>query len=147
VRVTGTYRITATPQQVFRALTDPAILQTCIPGCERLTQTAAGTYEAELRLGIGPFKGEYRGTAQVTDAREGEALVLRVDGKGAGGFVRGEARLRLAGTDGGTDVTCEADGQVGGVVAAVGSRLVGATAKQMMDTFFRQLALELTRAV
>jgi carbon monoxide dehydrogenase subunit G len=41
-------------------------------------------------------------------------------------------------------VACTADVQVGGVIAAVGSRLVEAGARKMADDFFKQLTIALT---
>ena len=38
-----------------------------------------------------------------------------------------------------TEVHCDADAQVGGMIAALGSRLIQPAAKKMMDDFFRKL--------
>ena len=45
---------------------------------------------------------------------------------------------------GGTRVACESDVQVGGLIAAVGSRLVEAAAKKLADDFFKELSIALT---
>ncbi|MGH9382829.1 MAG: SRPBCC domain-containing protein [Vicinamibacterales bacterium] len=42
-----------------------------------------------------------------------------------------------------TRAVCDADVQVGGVIAAVGSRLVEAAAKKLADDFFARLSDEL----
>ncbi|HEY6214083.1 MAG TPA: carbon monoxide dehydrogenase subunit G [Vicinamibacterales bacterium] len=132
--------------RVFAALIDPAVLQRCIPGCESLVETAPDAYAATLKVGVAGMKGTYTGSARITDKRPPEALTLSVDGKGGPGFVRGTAVLALtpeAGTA--TRVACDADVQVGGLIAAVGSRLVEAAARKMADDFFKQLAVEIAR--
>ena len=43
----------AARERVYRDLTDPVVLQRCIPGCERLEETGAHTYAATLRTGVG----------------------------------------------------------------------------------------------
>ena len=43
-----------------------------------------------------------------------------------------------------TRIACEADVQVGGLIAAVGSRLVEAAAKKLADDFFKELSVQLT---
>ncbi len=145
MRLSATYRVPAPRERVFEALIDPAILQTCIEGCERLTETAPHTYDAQIRLGVGPLKGRYDGRARLRDLQPHESFLLHVEGKGGPGFVSGEAKMTLTAVDGQTDVACDVLGQVGGVIAAVGSRLIDAVAKQMLDRFFRALTNELTR--
>ncbi|CAN5895295.1 hypothetical protein BH24ACI4_BH24ACI4_27480 [soil metagenome] len=146
MKLTGTYRIPGVRERVFSALTDPAILCRCIDGCEELTRVGEQTYEARIRLGIGVLKGVYTGRAELRDLRPPETLALRIDGKGAGGFVSGEATMRLLEVEGETDVVCEGQGQVGGVIAAVGSRLMEPAAKQLLNRFFRALAGEVGAA-
>jgi carbon monoxide dehydrogenase subunit G len=48
--------------------------------------------------------------------------------------------LKLSAAEGGTDVAYEGDVQVGGTMAAVGQRLIDASAKMMIKRFFEKLA-------
>jgi uncharacterized protein len=129
--------------RVFAALVDPKILCRSIPGCEELTATGADTYAARLKVGVAGLKGSYNGTATIRDKQPPERLTLTFEGRGAPGFVRGSAAIALTEASDGTDVGCEADVQVGGLIAAVGSRLVEATGKKLADDFFRQLSEQL----
>ena len=64
---------------------------------------------------------------------------MLVDGSGKAGFVKGEARIELAAADGATNETVvlvSGDGQVGGLMARVGQRLLGSVSQMMMDRFF-----------
>lgn len=140
MKLTGTYHLPAPRDRVFAALVDPDVLQRCIDGAERLVRTADDQYDVHLRLGIGAIKGSYVGTARLADQQPPERFTLHVEGKGAPGFVRGSARIQLKVEDAGTEAVCDADGQVGGLMAAVGSRLLEATARKLMDRFFERLA-------
>ena len=53
--------------------------------------------------------------------------------------MKGEGLLKLAPAGEGTEVTYEGDVQVGGTIAAVGQRLIDATAKMMIKRFFDKL--------
>lgn len=142
ITLTDSYRIAAPRERVYAALRNADILRRCIEGCEQLTEVEPGVYDAQLRLGLGAIRGRYTGRARVTDEQPPEALTLAVEGKGAGGHVRGEGRLQLIDAAGETEVKCEASGQAGGALAAVGSRLIQAAAAHLMAQFFATLATE-----
>ena len=144
MKLTATYQIPAPRARVFAALTDPAVLQRIIEGCESFVKREDGVYEARLKVGIGSIKGTYTGHVRMQDVNPPESYTLLVDGRGTPGFVKGSASIRLKDHEGGTELTSDADAQVGGVIAAVGSRLIEAAARQMMDRFFANLARELS---
>ena len=145
MKLAGTYQIAAPRDRVFAAMTDPAVLQQCIEGCESLTLKEDGSYEARIRVGVGAVKGVFTGTARLSDLKPPESFTLAVSGRGTPGFVDGTARMRLT-TDGtATTVTSDADVTVGGLIAAVGSRLIEVTAKRMMDRFFERLGEQVGR--
>jgi uncharacterized protein len=146
VKLAVTCRVPAERSRVFAGLVDPEVLRRSIPGCEELIATGQDAYAAKLRVGVAGLKGSYGGTAQIRDKTPPESLTLTFEGKGGPGFVRGSAAMRLTSDGDATDIACDADVQVGGLIAAVGSRLVEATAKKLADDFFRQLAAELARS-
>ena len=140
MRLSLSYLIPAGRERVFDALVDPAVLQRCIPGCESLTSLGPDAYEATLKVGVAGLKGTYTGRASITNKTRPDALTLGFDGKGGPGFVRGASSIVLAEEGGGTRVACDADVQVGGLIAAVGSRLVEATARKLGADFFGGLS-------
>jgi carbon monoxide dehydrogenase subunit G len=142
MKLSGSYKIPSARGRVFAALTDPAVLQRSIDGCESLTLQEDGSYEARLRVGLGAIKSSYTGTARLSDVNAPESYTLAVSGRGTPGFVNGTARMQLTSGENGTTVSCDADVSVGGVIAAVGSRLIEVAAKRMIDRFFERLAEE-----
>ena len=147
MKLEGTQELDAPRERVYQCLISPEVLQRCIPGCERLEQTAENTFAATIRTGVGSIKGVFNGTARLDDMREPEHLRLVVDGKGAPGFLKGSGDLDLVPTETGTKVTYTADVQVGGTIASVGQRMIQGTAKMMATQFFTSLAAEAKTAV
>jgi uncharacterized protein len=143
MKLTLASAIPASRDRVFAALIDPVILQRCIPGCEKLTAVGPDAFEATLKIGVAGLKGTYAGKAAIRDAQPPESLTLSFEGKGGPGFVRGSAAIVLAPDGDATRIACDADVQVGGLIAAIGSRLVDAAAKKLADDFFKQLSAEL----
>jgi len=132
------------PVELYEGLVDPAVLQRCIDGCEKMEKTGEDAYAVQLKVGVAGMKGTYAGKVQITEKRPPEALTLAIDGKGPPGFVKATARLMLASSGDRTQLTGEADATVGGLIAAIGSRLIDAVAKKMMGEFFTRLEAEIT---
>ena len=138
MKLTGTYTLAAPRDKVFAAVTDPAVLQRVIDGCEKMVKTGEDSYDAHLKIGVAGLKGSYVGKVELKDLKSPESYTLAIEGKGGPGFVKGEAKVQLADKGTSTEVRCEAEAQVGGMIAALGSRLIEPAAKKMMDDFFRK---------
>jgi hypothetical protein len=142
VKLAGTYTLAAPRDKVFAAITDPAVLQRCIDGCEKMVRTGTDSYDAHLKIGLAGMKGSYIGKIQIKDLKAPESYTLIIEGKGGPGFVKGTAKVELIDRAGQTELRCEADAQVGGLIAAIGSRLIEAAAKKMMNEFFREFGTQ-----
>ena len=146
MKLSATYLIAAPRDKVFTALIDPNVLQRCIDVCERMVKTSAESCDAHLKIGVAGFKGNYIGKLQFKEQEPPESFTLIIEVKAGPGFVKGTAFIQLAERVGETELRCDADAQVGGLIAALGSRLIETAAKRMMDEFFRKFG-ELTKAV
>ena len=140
MKIQGTHTIAAAPEQVFAALTDPAMLQRSIPGCERMEKTGEDEYNAHLKIGVAAIKGNYVGKVRLSDKQPPHKFTLHLEGKGGPGFVKGTASIDLAPEGAVTKLTYAADVQVGGLIAAVGSRVIEATAKKLSEEFFQKFS-------
>jgi carbon monoxide dehydrogenase subunit G len=141
----GTHHFSAPRDRVWAAFTDPAVLARATPGCERLVPIGPDEFEATLSVGVAAVKGTYQGKLALLDKKPLEGYTLRVEGSGRPGFVKGEGRLTLTDEDGGTRVTIKGEAQVGGVIAAVGQRLIGAASRMLMEQFFSALEAEIAK--
>jgi carbon monoxide dehydrogenase subunit G len=144
MKVQATYEYKTPPEKVFTALIDPAVLQKCIEGCEQMEKTGEDSYDAKLRIGVAGVKGKYAGKVRISEKKPPESFTLQAEGNGAPGWVKGTAKIRIAPKDDGSELHCEADGQVGGLIAAVGSRLIEAAGKKMLQDFLRKLGEQLS---
>lgn len=142
MKIEGTHRLSASRDRVFDALTNPSVLQKCIPGCEHLEKTAENQYKAALAVGVGPIKGKFSATVSLHDLRRPERYGLSVDGTGQPGFVKGSGQLEFREEGEGTAVTYSGDVNVGGLLASVGQRMIQATANLMIGRFFSALENE-----
>jgi carbon monoxide dehydrogenase subunit G len=139
----GTHHFSAPRDRVWAAFSDPAVLARATPGCERLDPVGPDEFEATLSVGLAAVKGVYQGKLVMLDKKPLEGYTLRVEGSGRPGFVKGEGRLTMTEENGGTRVTIKGEAQVGGVIAAVGQRLLGAASRMLMEQFFSALEAEI----
>lgn len=139
----ATYTFPASPAVVWRLLIDPEVVASCLPGCDRLEPLGDNRYRAELTLTVAAVSGHYTAIVAIVDQEPPRSYRMMVDGSGKAGFVKGDAMVELAGQGDSTLVTVAGHGQVGGLIARVGQRLLGSVSKMMMDRFFACLQTKL----
>ncbi len=135
--LSGEYRISADREAVWRALNDPEVLKQCIPGCEELEKVSDTEFTAKVTSKVGPVRAKFSGKVTLSELDPPKSYKISGEGQGgAAGFARGSATVSLE-VDG--DVTVlryNADAQVGGKLAQIGSRLIAGTARKLADEFF-----------
>ena len=142
----GSHHFKAPRDRVWALFNDPGVLARATPGCERLEPVGPDEFEATLSVGVAAVKGDVPGEARHHRQAAARGYTLHVEGSGRPGFVKGEGRLTLEEQDGGTLATIKAEAQVGGLIAAVGQRLVGAAGRMLMSQFFSALEAELDKS-
>ena len=138
----GEHTVPARRERVWEALNDPAALEACIPGVRELEKRSGNEFAATVQARIGPVRASFRGAVTLSELDPPNSYRISGEGTGgAAGFVRGGARVRLEDAPGGaTRLAWEAEAQVGGKLAQVGSRLVGGAAKRLANEFFDALS-------
>lgn len=144
MKVAGEAVLHSTPDRVYAALNDPAVLVRTIPGCESLEALGDDRYRASVTAGVASVRGTYDGEVSLTDQRRPESFVLHAKGSGAPGTVDATVRVALAAVDDGTRLTYDADAVVGGMVGGVGQRMLASAARKTAAAFFAAVDAELT---
>lgn len=142
MQVNGTYTLSAPVDKVWAFLMDPHAIARVMPGCETLEETGPETYQATLKIGIAAIKGTYTGSIQMLEKTPPTRYRMRIDGSGATGFVKGEATVDLTAHGTETVLTYDADVQVGGLIAAVGQRMISGAAKLIINQSLKKLGEE-----
>ena len=134
--ISGTYTFNAPPDRVWNLLMDPAVIASCIPGCDRLEPTGDDRYRASLTIALAAITGSYEGTVQITEKVLNERYRLTVEGQGKPGFVKGNAAIALRPDGATTVVDVTGTVETGGPIARLGQRLIGNVSRMMQDRFF-----------
>lgn len=67
MELSGSYTFNALPDRVWALLMNPAVLASCIPGCERFEPEGDDRYTVRLTVGLAAITGTYDGTVVLTD--------------------------------------------------------------------------------
>jgi hypothetical protein len=130
LKIQGEHRFSAPRQEVWNALLDPDVLSRTVPGSQGLERTGDNEFKGELTMKIGPVSGVFQGKVALQDLEPPSGYTLKLDGRGAPGFVNGTGAIRLEDdAAGGTVLHYDVDAQVGGRIAGVGQRLLESSAK------------------
>jgi len=132
----GSYTFEAPPARVWDLLMDPAVISSCIPGCDSMEPEGEDRYKVKLTVAIAAITGGYEGTVAITDKVQPSSYRLTVEGQGKPGFAKGNSAITLRAEGDKTIVDVSGTVQTGGPIARVGQRLIGGVSKMMLDRFF-----------
>ncbi len=132
MEIGGEFTFEAPQEIVWRALQDPNVLASVMPGGEDFEEVAENEYSGILNIRVGPVQGKFSGDIKLSDIIEPSSYKMSVDGKGAPGFVKASGHMQLNGDGETTLMTYEGTAQIGGRIASVGQRLLEASTKSII---------------
>jgi carbon monoxide dehydrogenase subunit G len=146
VKISGTYTLDASRDEVWSALNDIHVLARVVPGCERLDQTGENQFEGTVKIGIQSIRGTYSGRIRLEDIQPPHHYKLVANGKSANGVVDGSGSVDLEEQpDGKTLLRYGGEAQIGGVLASVGQRLIEGASRQLINQSLKALAEQIAR--
>jgi carbon monoxide dehydrogenase subunit G len=142
----GTRQLAITQQQAWDALNDPAVLKTCIPGCDRVELSGENQYAIGMSLKIGPVSAKFSGKITLSDINPPASYKINFEGQGgAAGFGKGDSAVTLTPNADGCELAYTVHASVGGKIAQLGQRLIDGAAKSMAEDFFKRFDNEMQR--
>jgi carbon monoxide dehydrogenase subunit G len=137
MKLADTVILPAPPDVVWRALNDPAALEVCLPGCKSLTMLDDRHFESTVQIRVGPVAATFKSNVELSDLDPPKAYTIIGQGNaGAAGFAKLTARVQLAPHADGTELTYDANVEIGGKLMSVGARLIQSAASKNLESFF-----------
>ncbi len=136
MELNGSYTFDAPPARVWDLLMDPAVISSCIPGCDAFDADGEDRYKVKLTVGIAAITGAYDAVVTITEKVAPTSYRLLVEGQGKPGFAKGNSSIALRADGDKTIVDVTGTVHTGGPIARVGQRLIGGVSKMMLDRFF-----------
>lgn len=149
MEISGDYMFDAPCEMVWKALLDPNVLGSVMPGGKGFEQTDENQYSGTLEVKVGPVQGTFQGVIKLSEIVELESYQIAVDGKGPAGFVKATGKMQLEGREQQTFMQYSGQAQVGGRIASVGQRLMDSAARsiirQSLDALNEYLKIEVAK--
>ncbi|MEZ4670628.1 MAG: carbon monoxide dehydrogenase subunit G [Anaerolineae bacterium] len=142
--VAGDFTFDAPQDLVWKALQDPNVLGSVMPGGKGFAQTGENQYSGTLEVKVGPVQGTFQGQITLSDIVAPQSYKIKVDGKGPAGFVNATGSMRLEPRGSGTFMEYSGQAQVGGRIASVGQRLMDSAARSIIRQSLEALNAYLT---
>ena len=144
----GNEAIPASVDALWVALNDPKVLTRCIPGCKTMTEIAPDAYKVEMQLRVAAVGGSFEGEISLSDKQAPKTCNIKVSGAGTLGHGNGTARFEIE-PDGenGSQLVYKGTGEIGGLVAGVGQRILASVSKHLIGRFFVALRKEFEQPI
>jgi hypothetical protein len=92
----GEVQLPASRETVWTKLNEPAVLRSCIPGCEQLDRNSDNEFQAVATIKIGPVRARWKGKVRFSDLDPPNSYRISGEGGGRGRWLCQRRRQGLA---------------------------------------------------
>lgn len=147
MKVSEEFVVPGSRDDVWKVVGDVARVARCLPGVEDVTLVDSDSSTVRVTQSLGPMTATFEAKMKVVEREPGRRISFAATGRsvrGAAGNVRltNSVRLEDEGSDA-TRVLLEADVAMGGMLGAVGGKVIARQAAQAAKDFAAALEREL----
>lgn len=142
MKLEGTFLVIARREQVWEKIRNPALMASCIPGCDSIDVLSPTSYRARVAVGIGPLTANFNLVVDVTEEHPPERVfsITRGEEGTRASIITAQNLLVLSERpDGGTEVAYSSDvsvtGRLGKFGLGVMKKKAQALSQQFVDAF------------
>lgn len=139
MRIEGERSFAASREEVFAALTDPAVIAGALPGVRGWDASDPDRWTIELRLPL-PLAPSLQLNVEVVERRLPERARLRGAGGGRGGGARVDSSFDLERAGEGTLMRWAAEVELSGALGALAGGVVGPVARRQAERMLDAIA-------
>jgi carbon monoxide dehydrogenase subunit G len=139
MKLNGSHKFKANSRQVFNAILDPRVLQSCIPGCQSVEYLDPNRIMANITTPLPGLKGPYGAVIHIAQRQDPNVLVLQVQRKGTGGSINATSQIQISDGPEGALLTYDAVADLEGPIAIANNPLGQGITKNSLKTFFDKL--------
>ncbi|MGZ3498715.1 MAG: SRPBCC family protein [Vulcanimicrobiaceae bacterium] len=138
--------IAAPKDRVWSYINDPSSIASCLPDVQDVQVHDAHTFDASVRVAVGPVRGKLKFKILLDPQPDGEHMNMKISGGGFGSVVDLLAGADVKGDGASTTLDWHGTATMRGPVATVGGRVLDAQAKSVISTVFSNVKARLSGA-
>lgn len=139
MKLNGSHKFKANSSQVFNAILNPAVLKSCIPGCQSVEYLDPDRLKANITTPLPGLKGPYGAVIHIAQRQAPNRLVLQVQRKGTGGSINATSMIHIKDEPDGAMLTYDATADLEGPIAIANNPLGQGITKNSLKSFFDKL--------
>lgn len=139
MKLNGSHKFKANSWTVFNAILNPAVLQSCIPGCDSIEYLDPTRLQANITTPLPGLKGPYGAVIRIAQRQDPNILILEVKRQGRGGSINAMSQITIADEPGGAVLTYDATADLEGPIAIANNPIGQTITKNSLKTFFEKL--------
>jgi hypothetical protein len=140
----GEEHVAANAAATWAFINDPGQISQCLPDLLEATIIDAHSFEAVVRVALGPVRGKFKFKIVLEPQPDGKHMKLKISGGGLGSVVDLLADAQLtANADATTTLAWDGTATMRGPVATVGGRVVDSQAQRVISTTFANVKTRL----
>jgi uncharacterized protein len=139
MKLNGSHKFKANSWQVFNAILNPRVLESCIPGCQSVEYLDPNRLKANITTPLPGLKGPYGAVIHIAQRQDPNVLVLQVQRKGTGGSINATSQIQISDGPDGALLTYDAVADLEGPIAIANNPLGQGITKNSLKSFFDKL--------
>ena len=139
MKLNGSHKFKANSWQLFNAILNPVVLQTCIPGCNSVEYVDPHSLRASISTPLPGLKGPYRAVINISQRQEPNVLILQVNRQGTGGSINAISQINIQDEHDGALLTYDANADLAGPIAIANNPIGQGITKNSLKSFFEKL--------
>ena len=139
MKINGSHKFKATSQQVFNAILDPKVLQSCIPGCDSVEYADADHINASMTLPLPGLKGVFGAVIHIAERQEPNKLTLHIERGGKVGSINATSEINITDEADGALLTYDTTAELEGPIAIANNPVGQGITKSSLNSFFDKL--------
>jgi uncharacterized protein len=139
MKLNGSHKFKANSWQVFHAILNPTVLQSCIPGCNLVEYLDPNSLRASISTPLPGLKGPYRAVINISQRQEPNVLILQVNRQGTGGSINAISQINIQDEHDGALLTYDANADLAGPIAIANNPIGQGITKNSLKSFFEKL--------
>lgn len=143
MKFNGSHKFKATSKQVYNAILDPTVLQSCIPGCNSVAYIDSDRIRADIAINLPGVSGTFGAIIHIAERQEPNKLTLQVQRQGKVGSINATSEIDITDEADGALLTYNATADLAGAVAIANNPIGQGITKNTLNSFFEKLDKEL----